>query len=103
MFILPHTTNKVLYGNLRKISNVIRERRLRFAGHIYRHDDQPVHQLLFWTPKHGKRSVGGPALTYVDVLCKDTGLSVAELWSLMADRELWAETVRTSSSKEEML
>ena len=98
-----HTTNKVLYGNLRKISNVIRERRLRFAGHIYRHDDQPVHQLLFWTPKHGKRSVGGPALTYVDVLCKDTGLSVAELRSLMADRELWAETVRTSSSKEEML
>ena len=98
-----HTANKVLYGNLRKISNVIRERRLRFAGHIYRHDDQPVHQLLFWTPKHGKRSVGGPALTYVDVLCKDTGLSVAELRSLMADRELWAETVRTSSSKEEML
>ena len=93
-----HTTNKVLYGNLRKITNVIRERRLRFAGHIYRHDDQPVHQLLFWTPKHGKRSVGGPALTYVDVLCKDTGLSVAELRSLMVDRELWAETVRTSSS-----
>ena len=60
-----------------------------------------MHQLLFWTPKHG--SVGGPALTYVDVLCKDTGLSVAELRSLMADRELWAETVRTSSSKEEML
>ena len=59
---------------------------LCFAGHIYRHDDQPVHQLLFWTPKHGKRSVGGPALTYVDVLCKDTGLSVAELRSLMADR-----------------
>ena len=50
----------------------------------------------------GKRSVGGPALTYVDVLCKDTGLSVADLRNLMADRELW-ETVRTSSSKEEML
>ena len=65
-----------------------------------------MHQLLFWTPKHGKRSVGGPALTYVDVLCKDsedTGLSVAELRRLMADRKLWAETVRTSSFKEEML
>ena len=37
------------------------------------------------------------------LLCKDTGLSVADLRSLMADRELWAETVRTSSSKEEML
>ena len=42
-------------------------------------------------------------MTYVDVLCKDTGLSVAELRSLMVDRELWAETVRTSSSKDEML
>ena len=62
-----------------------------------------MHQLLFWTPKHGKRSPGGPALTYVDVLCKDTGLSVADLKSLIADRELWVETVRTSSSKEEML
>ena len=62
-----------------------------------------MHQLLFWTPKHGKRFVGGSALTYVDVLCKDTGLSVAELRSLIADRELWAETVRTSSFKEEML
>ena len=46
-----------------------------------------MHQLLFWTPKHGKRSVGGPALTYVDVLCKDTGLSVAELRSLIADTQ----------------
>ena len=54
---------------------------------------------------HGKRSVGGPALTYVDVLCKDTGRSVADLdlEDLIADRELCAETVRTSSSKEEML
>ena len=53
--------------------------------------------------KHGKRSVGGPALTlYVDVMCKDTGRSVADLKNLVADRKLWAETVRTSSSKEEM-
>lgn len=46
-----HTTNTVLYGNLNKIYNVIRERRLRFAGHIYRHDDEPVHHVLFLDPK----------------------------------------------------
>jgi hypothetical protein len=59
-----------------------------------------VYQLFFWTPKHGKRSVGGPALTYVGVLRKDTGLSVADLRNLMADGELWP---MGGDSKEEIL
>ena len=97
-----HTKNTVLYGKLNKISNVIRERRLRFAGHIFRHNDQPVHHVLFWTPKHGKRTRGRPTLSYVDVLCTDTSLTVDQLKVSMLDRKLWAEIVKTSSSKEEM-
>ena len=84
-----HTTNRDLYGALPKLSNTIRDRRLRFAGHIYRHDQQIANTVLFWTPSHGKRKRGHPFLTYVDVLCKDTGLSVLELKSAMLDRKAW--------------
>ena len=97
-----HTSNRDLYGDLPKLSNIIRERRLRFAGHIYRHEQQIANTVLFWSPSHGKRKRGHPFLTYVDVLCNDTGLSVVELKSAMLDREVWRViVVKNSSLKEE--
>ena len=41
-----------LYGDLPKISQKIRERRTRFAGHCAR-SDEPVSMLVCWIPKHG--------------------------------------------------
>ena len=34
-----HTTNRVVYGRLPRVSSKIQERRMRLAGYIHRHED----------------------------------------------------------------
>ena len=48
---------------------------MRLAGHIHRHPELVANRLLLWEPNHGVRSRGRPAMTYVDSLRVDTGLS----------------------------
>ena len=67
-------TNEVLYAGLPKISTTIRERRLRFSGHCRRSKNEVVSDLVLWEPKHGKRSVGGQARIFVDLLEADTAV-----------------------------
>lgn len=67
-----HLTNPELL----RISDKIR--RMHFAGHCVR-SEEPVANLVHWTPKHGKRKPGRPALTFIDVLKQSTGLHIADL------------------------
>ena len=70
-----HITNKELYGSLHKVSEKIRDRRLRFAGHCCRSTEEPISRLLLsclWRPKHWKRKAGRPTITYTDVRQQDT-------------------------------
>ena len=88
-------SNIELYGDLPKITDKIRTRRMRLAGHIQRHEDEIAHDLLFWEPKHGRRGRGRPYVNYIDMLKQDTGLNdVAESRSLMNDRVLWREHIK---------
>ena len=87
-----HKTNKELYGDLPKLSQKIRERRNRFAGHCFR-SKEPVSELVNWIPTHGKRKPGRPPLTYPDILKKDTGLEKTEVETAMCDRKLWRAIV----------
>ena len=41
-----HMTNKQLYGDLPRITDKIRERRLRFAGHCCRSKEEPMSRIL---------------------------------------------------------
>ena len=83
-------SNTVVFGNLRKPSVKIAERRLKLAGHLARHDDLLAHQVLFWTPQHGYRGRGRPHLTYLDMLKRDTGLNDSqEIRNVMLDRQVW--------------
>ena len=82
-----HTTNAVLYGNIPPVTETIKIRRLRFAGHIHRLKDQPAQQLLFWQPAYGHRYQGRPHKTFPDVLKEDTGLGPGDLRVLMGDRD----------------
>ena len=86
-------TNKVLNGNLPKLSTKIRQRRTRFAGHFYRSKDEPVSSIVLWTPKHGSRKPGRPAITYTDILKMDTGLESPYFKSAMGDRKAWGTIV----------
>ena len=95
-----HLTNKEVYGALPRATMKIQERRMRLAGHLHRHPELTASRLLLWEPKHGTRSRGRPALTYVDNLRKDTGLSnTGEIAGLMADRLLWRRHIRARTLK----
>ncbi len=82
-------TNEQLYGGLPKLSDKIRRRRLTFAGHCRRSENELASKLVLLTPKHGQRKQGRPALTYINVLTKDTGLPADELNTCMQDRKVW--------------
>ena len=83
-------SNESLYGNLHRVSSIIRSRRLKLAGHCYRDKSSPVHKLITWAPKHGSTRLGRPPLNFVDTLLRDTGTTTTtELETLMADRGQW--------------
>ena len=89
-----HITNEVLYGDLPKISEVIRENRLGLAGHSYRDNKSPVSQLILWEPVHGRAGRGKPARRYTQQLLEDTGLeALSELGLCMEDRNAWRDFV----------
>ena len=93
-----HTPNSVLYGNIPPVTDTIKSRRLRFAGHVHRLQDQPAQQLLFWQPSYnGHRYQGRPHKTFPDVLQEDTGLDPVQLRVLMSDRDKWREAVSRNS------
>ena len=95
-----HTTNRVVYGRLPRVSSKIQERRMRLAGHIHRHEDLIAQELLLWEPTQGVRGRGRPALTFVDTLRSDTGLdSTMDIGTLMADRQLWRDFIKTRTMK----
>ena len=84
-----HVTNEQLYGDLPKVSDKIKKRRLQFAGHCLRSSGQVVSDLVLWKPVHGKRGAGRPIMTYVDLLCQDTGQTPAEIKTCMENRCVW--------------
>ena len=50
-----------LYGNLPLISQTIRVRRCRHAGHCWGSKDKHISDVLKWTPVYGHASVGRTA------------------------------------------
>jgi len=87
-------TNAQTYGHLQRVSTKIQQRRMRLAGHLCRHPELVGHELVLWEPKHGRRSQGGPKLTYVDTLRKDTNLEcVNEISGQMNNRCLWRTAI----------
>ena len=74
--IIKHTSiikNIDLYGNLPKLSDKIRKRRMAVAEHNVRHPELVASGLVLWEPVHGKRNAGGRRTTYIDALKRDTG------------------------------
>ena len=85
-------SNESLYGNLHRVSSIIRSKRLKLAGHCYRDKSSPVHKLITWAPKHGSTRLGRPPLNFVDTLLRDTGTTTTtELETLMADWGQWRQ------------
>ena len=84
-----HVNNKELYAEVPKATDTIKQKRLKLAGHCYRHPEEAESNLVLWTPNHGKRGRGRPARTFVQQLRDDTGLQEREMASLMLSRDQW--------------
>ena len=89
-----HPTRHQLYGHLPPITKTIQARRTRHAGHCWRSKDEFISDVLLWTPTYGQAKAGGPARTYIEQLCEDTGCNPEDLPGAMNDREKWREMVR---------
>ena len=94
-----HLTSRQLYGNLPPVSSVIQVRRLQFAGHCYRSKYEVVNRVILWEPRHGRRSKGRPAKSYINILAADTGAERSELPGLMGNREQWKTIVDSARAR----
>ena len=61
-----HMTNQELYGSLPQITTIVRQRRLRLAGHVMRHDEA-ANKVLLWKPD-GPRRRGRPTTNLQNIL-----------------------------------
>ena len=80
--------NEILYGTLERLSNKIRRRRLKFAGHCLRREDDVVSDLVLWQPTHGTRMRGRPRNSNIKTLERDTGLRENYLRAAMMNRDI---------------
>ena len=72
-----HMRNVDLYAGLPSVSEKIRERRLRLAGHCVRHPELAASPLILWEPTHGTARRGRQTQTFVNMLKRDTSYSSA--------------------------
>ena len=87
--------NEILYGTLERLSNKIRRRRLKFAGHCLRREDEVVSDLVLWQPTHGTKTKVRPPDSYIKTLERDTGLRENYLRVAMMNCDVWKSiTVR---------
>jgi hypothetical protein len=90
-------TNTTLYEKIPPISVKLRERRLKFVGHVYRSYQtapQPATDLLFWKPTAKFRSGKGRKLTYRDLILKDLDIEEPEdARDIFLDRNKWKQHV----------
>lgn len=93
-----HTTNIILYSNdVQYISDKLRTRRLKFAGHCYRtsqHTPQPISDILFLDfPQHKYYRGQSNTLTYPELLTRDTNRTTNELKIDMLNRDEWRKQI----------
>ena len=92
-----HMRNDDLYGKLPRLTDKIRQRRMRMAGHSVRHPELVASELVLWEPAHGSRNPGRRRATYIDSLKRDTGLNeTSEVRTLMEDRQRWRMAIHGS-------
>ena len=84
--------NETLYGKLPKVSDKIRSRRLKIAGHCIRHPELIASDLILWEPKnvYGGTQKGRPKTNFVSTICRDVGIEQKEeLRTLMLNKDIW--------------
>jgi len=47
------------------LSEKLRVRRMKLAGHLIRHPEEAAHETVLWEPLHGNSKRGAPSMNYV--------------------------------------
>ena len=76
-----------------KVSEKMREKRLRWFGHVWRSEEQGLTKRVMGI-KVGRRSRGRPKRRFMDCIEEDLKLKGLEVTDA-EDRELWRRTIRT--------
>ena len=92
-------TNAQLLRGFPKVEALLLQRRLRFAGHLWRSKEIARDLLFAESPKRYKSRVGRPYLTYPAQLERDTGLRGDELRECMSDRAAWDALVTAKAQE----
>ncbi len=100
-----HVSNQELLkrAGQREMRDIIRDRRLRFAGHLYRRRwSCPARTALDWIPRHDKRSRGRPRMTWRRMLKRDVeqmNLGEISVEDAAQDRSRWRSLVARCSAR----
>ena len=82
--------NEKLYRGNKLVSEKIRGRRIKFAGHCPRHIETTANVGIFWTPDQGRRSIERRKMKYFDEIKRNTNVNNKEgLETTMMDRKSW--------------
>ena len=70
-------SNDVFYRTLPKLSDKIRSRRLKLAGHCIRHPEHLADDLVTWEPeaRRGEAKRGRHRQSYLSTLLRDVGIN----------------------------
>ena len=90
-----HATREEIYGDLPKVSEVVRGHSLNFAAHCARRLNKTVSQV-FWCLQQGACSQWRPRLTYPKLLTHDTGIHQQDVLNLSKDRVQWWKFIKNS-------
>ena len=90
-----HMPNEELYGELPRVSSKVAAKRMKLAGHCYRHPELAANKVILWEPTHGRTQHGRPKMTYVQVLRRDANVeTTGELAVCMCNRDDWRVRTR---------
>ena len=87
-----HPTKQLIYGKIPPVSTIVKSRRVQFAGHCFRAENEIISTLLLWKPSRSNR---GRRLSYPDVISRDTGIQKQDLCNAMMDRDFWRDLVNS--------
>ena len=85
-----HPTKQQIYGNIPSVSTSVGARRVQFAGHCCRAENEVISTLLLWKPSQSR----GRSLSYPALISRDTGIMEKDLGKVMMAREVWRSLAR---------
>ena len=94
-----HPTIATIYGDLPRISTIVKRRRVQFAGHCARATDELISSFLLW--RHPSSLHRSRKLTFPDPISRDTSIAKEDLLTAMSDRVYWRSVVNSISAEAE--